>query len=473
MAKESGGCDVQLEKVPVKYPGLEPWEIWISESQERMVLAVPQNKWAQLSELMQRRGVEATIIGTFTKETTCHVSYNKKSIVDLDMEFLHNGLPQRPMTTTEINNKKQVVSIEEVKDYNKSLIQMLARLNITSFEFISQQYDYIVQGNAVLNPLQGRGRINAETSVFRPVLSSQKGVMLSQSLNPNYSELDPYGMSAATIDTAIRNVVAAGANPEVIALLDNFCWADSNNPERLWQLKQAAKACYDFAIAYETPYISGKDSMFNDFKGFDQNGNPMAISIKPTLLISSISVVDDITKVVSLDAKIPGDLVYLLGETNDELGGSEYAMMQKIEDTTVPHVNTVKNKKLYNSFYQAVKKQLVASSISITRGGLAIALAKKAIGGKFGLEISLEKLNGNVSRNDFALYSESQGRILVSIAKENKAAFEKLMQGNMYQHIGTVTKDLRLIVKGLRGNGIVNLDLKKMTESYRETLKNY
>lgn len=476
MAKESGGCDVQLEKVPLKYPGLEPWEIWISESQERMTLAVPPNKWGAFSDLMKRRGVEATIIGTFTNSGKCHVTYNKKTIMDVAMDFLHDGLPQRPMTTRapiktiqQSNNS----TIKQPKNHKRILLGMLNRLNITSYEFISQQYDAIVQGNAVLGPLQGRGRVNAETSVFRPVLSSQKGVLLSQALYPSYSETDPYSMAACSIDTAVRNAIATGANPDSIALLDNFCWCSSNEPERLWQLKQAAKACYDIAIAYETPYISGKDSMFNDFKGFDKNGKPIKISIPPTLLISSMSVVDDISKVVSLDAKMPGDLVYLLGEINDEMGGSEYFAMQQFEDTTIPQVNTVKNKKLYTAFAKAVKKQLVASSISVTRGGLAVALAKKAIGGMLGLTVSLKNLPGNVSRDDFALYSESQGRILVTVAKENKTAFEKLLQGNAYKQIGKVTKENKLIINSLQGKEIVNLDLKKATESYRETFKNY
>lgn len=491
MAKESGGCDVQLEKVPLKYPGLEPWEIWISESQERMTLAVPPKKWKTFSDLMQRRGVEATVIGTFTNSGKCHVTYNSKTIVAIDMDFLHDGLPQRPMTTKEPiktipagadlqsapkysrASYKLALALKEPKNYNKTLLQMLSRLNITSYEFISQQYDYIVQGNSVLAPLQGRGRVNADISVFRPILSSKKGVMLSQALYPSYSESDPYAMAACSIDTAIRNTVAAGANPDEIALLDNFCWCSSTEPERLWQLKQAAKACYEVAIAYETPYISGKDSMFNDFKGFDENGKPIKISILPTLLISAISVVNDSTKVVSLDAKMPGDLVYLLGETNDELGRSEYLSMLQETDTIIPQVNTVKNKKLYTALAKAINKQLIASSISVGRGGLAVALAKKAIGGQLGLKVSLQNSNGNVSRDDYALYSESQGRILATIAKENKEAFEKLMQKNTFKLIGKVTKEKKLVIKGLLGDEIINLDLKKSTESYRETFKGY
>ena len=474
-AKDPGGCDVQLDKVPLKYPGLEPWEIWISESQERMTLAVPPKKWKEFSELMQRRGVEATIIGTFTDSGKCHISYNNKTIMDVDMEFLHNGLPKIPMTTKEpIKTLSQdKTSKKQTKNHNLDLLDMVKRLNVTSFEFISQQYDYIVQGNATLSPLQGRGRVNGETSVFRPVLSSQKGVLLSQALYPSYSEIDPYAMAACAVDTAVRNAVAGGADPAKIALLDNFCWCSSDDPERLWQLKQAAKACYDTALSYETPFISGKDSMFNDFKGFDENGKPIKISIQPTLLISSMSVVDDVFKVVSLDAKMSGDLVYLLGETHDELGGSEYFSMTQESNETVPQVNTAKNKKTYIALSLAITKQLVASSIGIGRGGLAVALAKKAIGGQLGLSISLQKLNGNATRNDYALYSESQGRILITVAKENKVVFEKLMKEIPYQQIGTVTKERKLTVSGLEGKEIVNLDLKKITEAYRETFKNY
>jgi phosphoribosylformylglycinamidine synthase subunit PurSL len=482
MAKESGGCDVQLEKVPLKYPGLEPWEIWISESQERMTLAVPPNKWEQFSNLMQSRGVEATIIGTFTKKGKCHVTYNKKTIIDIDMKFLHDGLPQRPMTTKapllytsseQSESRSSSRQARTIYNLNKSLLQMLNRLNITSYEFISQQYDSIVQGNAVLGPLQGRGRVNGETTVFRPVLSSQKGVMLSQSLYPYYSEINPYDMSECTIDTAIRNLVTTGANPQSIALLDNFCWCSSTDPERLWQLKQAAKACYETAIAYETPFISGKDSMFNDFKGFDKKGKPIKISIPPTLLISSISVCEDITKLVTLDAKMPGDLVYLLGETYEELGGSEYSSMINVLETNVPKVNTVKNKKIYESLAKAINKKLVASSISLTRGGLAVALAKKTIGGQLGMDITLKNINGNISSDDFALYSESQGRILVTIDKKEKIAFEKIMNGIAFKQIGKVTKEKKFVVKGLKGNEIIHLDVNKMTNAYRETFKNY
>lgn len=479
MGKESGGAKVDLEKVPLKYPGLDPWEIWISESQERMTVAVPQKNLKAFNALMKRRGVESTVIGEFTDSGKCVVTFNGKTIMDMDMEFLHDGLPQRPMTTTFMKPLYAETRVPENKNHNKILTNMLQRLNITSFEFVSQQYDHIVQGNAVLGPLQGKGRVNADASVIRPLLSSNKGVLMSQALYPTYTESDPYNMAAASIDTAIRNVVAAGGNPNMLALLDNFCWCSSSEPERLGQLKQATLACYDYAVAYETPFISGKDSMFNDFKGFDEKGSPIKISILPTLLISAIGVVDNMYITVSLDAKKSGDLLYLLGETFDELTGSEYFSLlnekskKPIVGNTVPKVDAAKNKKLYMSVYKAIQKNLIASSISIGRGGLITALAKKIIGGKLGATVTLKNLPGQTTRNDFALYSESQGRILVTIAKENKETFEKIMNGNVIKQIGKITNDPTLVVKGLDGKEIINQPLKKITDSYRKTFKDY
>jgi phosphoribosylformylglycinamidine synthase len=478
MAKETNGCLVELDNVPLKYPGLASWEIWISESQERMTLSVSPEKWEKFSSLMQRRGVEATVIGTFTDSGSCIVKYGGKTIVDIDLAFLHDGLPQRVMKTKQ--PKPNEVSLQLTSEpykpssnQTKSLLSMLRRLNITSFEFTSQQYDHIVQGNAVLGPLQGRGRVNADASVFRPVLSSQKGVVMAQALYPAYSELDPYNMAACSVDTAIRNAVALGANPTTLALLDNFCWCSSTDPQRLWQLKQAAQACYDYAIAYQTPYVSGKDSMFNDFKGYDASGNPIAISIPPTLLISSFGVIEAITDVVSLDAKMPGDLIYLLGETHDELAGSEYFQMVQEEGTFVPKVETTKTKPLYNALHQAIQHHFVASSISIGRGGLAVALAKKAIGGQLGITLSLEKMKGTVARDDFALFSESQGRLLVTVAKANKKTFEAMMKDISYAKIGVVTKKRNIIVTGREGNEIIKSTVDEATHAYRDTFKNY
>lgn len=473
MAKESNGCLVNLEKVPLKYPGLEPWKIWVSESQERMTLSVPKNKWKKFSELMNSRDVEATVIGEFNNSQQCVVKYHNKTIMDIDMKFLHDGLPIRPMKTVSIKNVFKEPVIVQQKNLNNTILSMIKRLNITGFEFISKQYDHEVQANSVIKPLQGKGKINGETSVIKPIFNSKHAVAISQGLYPSYSEIDCYQMAGSSIDTAVRNLVSAGVDINKIHLLDNFCWCSSNDPQRLYQLKEAAKACYDFAKIYETPYISGKDSMFNDFKGYDEKSNPIKISVPPTLLISSIGLMEDVLKTISIDLKYSGDLVYILGETKEELGGSEYFALNKSIGNSIPKVNGQKNKKLYLDFFKASQKQLISSAISITRGGLGTALVKTALAGKLGIEVSLNKLPGAVFRNDFALFSESQGRILVTINPKNKKVFEKVIKGNQFKQIGVVTDNQEIIIKGLDNKTIVNLDLKNIEKNYKSTFKDF
>ncbi len=475
MAKESGGCLVDLEKVPLKYPGLEPWKIWISESQERMTLAVPKNKWEKFFNLMRRRGVEATIIGKFTNSGKCVVKYQGKTVMDVDMKFLHDGLPPRPMKTQEPLPREALAkwgNIPNKNNYSKLLLKMLARLNIAGFEFISQQYDHEVQGNSVLKPLQGRGRINSETTVVRPVLNSLKGVVISQGIIPQYSDIDTYSMAASSIDTAIRNAVAAGADINRLALLDNFCWCSSNEPEKLGQLRRAVEACYDCAIAYQTPFISGKDSMFNDFKGYDEKNKPLKISIPPTLLVSSIGILNDVKKTVSIDVKFPGDLIYVLGETKDEMGASEYFAFHKTIGNNPPKINVKKNKKLYQDFYKGVQADLIVSAISVNRGGLGIALAKTAMAGMLGIDISLKNLPGKFTRDDFALFSESQGRIVVTVNPKNKNRWEKLMKGN-YALVGKVTDDNKITIRGKNNKAIVNVKINEALKNYKKTFKDY
>jgi len=473
MAKESGGCEVDLDKVPLKYVGLDPWEIWVSESQERMTLAVPAKNWKIFYDLMKRRGVEASVIGKFTNSKKCIVRFRGKIIMDIEMQFLHYGLPTKKLTTSYEPEEFSLLKIPPIKDLTHQLHRLLERLNIASYSFISQQYDHLVQGGSVLAPLQGRGRVNADATVFRPILESQRGVVLSGGLYPSYSDIDSYNMAASSIDTAIRNAVATGADPEYIALLDNFCWCSSDDPYRLGQLKRAAKACYDYALAYRTPFISGKDSMFNDFKGYDSDGKQIKISIPPTLLISSIGVVLDITKVVSLDTKNPGDLIYILGETYDELGGSEYLRMLNLKSGHVPNVDAIKNLKLYKTLYKTIEKGIIASSISIGRGGLAIALSKKSLGGMLGISVTLADLPGEQTRDDYAIFSESQGRLVVTIDPKNQNEFEKFMKGNSFALIGKVTKEQSVHIRGMNGKTIVKAGLKEMKRSYTKTFEGY
>lgn len=468
MAKESNGCEVNLDKVSVKYPGLAPWQIWISESQERMVLSVPPKKWRTFQNLMGKRGVESSIIGKFTKSGKCAVKFKnlsrpasrEQTVMDIDLEFLHNGLPIKHLKTAKaklLHPERIRQPAEESKghDLKSSISNLLSSSNITSTAFITAQYDHEVQGSSILKPLQGAGGVNADATVTRPVLNSKKGVILSSALYPEYSEINPYYMAARAIDSAIGQAVALGANPDYLALLDNFCWCSSNNPKRLWQLKQAASACFDCAVAFGAPFISGKDSMFNDFKGFDDKGKPIKISIPPTLLISAIGVIDDVTKTISLDAKMPGDIIYLLGETQDELPGGNYPKM---------NVDASKNLKLYRAFYQCARNNLVASAISVGRGDLAVALSKTAIAGQLGIDVFIDSSS--------MLFSESPGRIVAIIDPKKTAGFEKMMAGLAFAKIGKVTRKPTITITA-NDNRLVDLSLKQAEKAYKKTFKNY
>ncbi|MDO8624826.1 MAG: AIR synthase-related protein, partial [Candidatus Diapherotrites archaeon] len=473
MARECNGCRVQLDRVPLKYPGLEPWKIWISESQERMTLSVPSANWDAFSDLLNRRGVEASVIGEFTDSGRCIVEYHGEKLMDIGLEFLHNGLPARELKTIPFMSPNPTPLFEEPSDLTSVLISLLARPNLSSFEFISNQFDHEVQAGSVIKPLVGRGRVHSDATVTRPLLDSRKGIVLSQGLYPSYSDLDPYRMTACSIDTAIRNVVAAGGNPDAIALLDNFCWCSSNDPKRLGQLKQSVQACYDYAVAFEAPFVSGKDSMFNDFKGFDAEGNPVQISIPPTLLISSISVMADAAKAVSMDAKMEGDLVYVLGETYEEIGGSEYAAFQNEKTAessrlagAVPQVDATQNRLLYQKLFRCITDELVASAQSVHRGGLAVALAKTAMAGGLGMDLSLDAIKGSVSRDDLALFSESQGRIVVTIAPANQDRFEKILSDVPFACIGRVQGN-ELLVRGRNQRVRIQVPVRLLLDSYK------
>ncbi len=474
MARECGGCIVDLDLVPLKYPGLQPWEIWISESQERMTLAVPQKSWNTFKSIMEARGVEVTKIGVFTNSKKCIVNYNKKIIVDLDMEFLHNGLPVKNQKTKESSQDYLPSKLPSVS-LTKVLGEFMSTLNLSSTEYIVGQYDHEVQAGSVLKPFQGKGRVLSDASVTRPVLHSNKAVVLSQALYPSYSEQDAYEMAASSIDTAIRNSVAAGADIDYMALLDNFCWCSSKDPERLKQLKDAVRACYDYSVIYGTPFISGKDSMFNDFKGYDEAGVETKVSIPPTLLISAISVIKNAAKTISIDFKFPGDILYLLGSTQNELGGSEFlryikSQTQKNLVGIIPEVNAKENKKLYKKLYACIKTDLIVSSVSLHHGGLSAALFKSAIGGMLGAQVSLK---GIYHDDIVALFSESQGRILVSVNPQNKELFEKMMQGISFIKIGKVSDTGTLTISSVNGKELFISKVPQIEKTYKRRFKDY
>ncbi len=423
MAKECNGCHVYLDRVPLKYPGMAPWEIWISESQERMTLAVPPEKLDAFMDLMQRREVEATVIGTFTDSGRCVVESHGTVVMDIGLDFLHDGLPKKHLTTSNTKKTYPEPCIPCTERLDATLRAMLQRKNLCSKEFISIQYDHTVQGGHLLGPVQGAGRVQGDATLTRVVHGSKKGVGLSQGVFPAYTEIDPFLMAAAGIDTAIRGLIAIGVPLDTIAILDNFCWCSSDEPGRLGQLKHAARGCYEFATAFGTPFISGKDSMFNDFSGYDAENNRVKISVPPTLLISSIGIHPDVARAVSMDAKIPGDLVYVIGETCEELGGSEYFAHLGYTGNTVPGLDAATARERYRRLTEAISHELVASACPVSHGGLGTTLSKVAIAGRIGMDLTIPA----GMRPDYYLFSESLGRFVVTVDPANKRAFERII----------------------------------------------
>ncbi len=436
-----------------------------------MTLAVPKKNWKKLKQIFDRHDVEATVIGKFTESGNVIVRHQRKRVMDIGLDFLHDGRPVEIQKSRKAKSKKQKAKVAPNPDLGHVLLEILKRPNVGSTSFVSQQYDHEGQGSSVTKPLQGKGRVNADAGVIKPVFDSEKGVVLAHGYAPWYSEIDTYAMAAAAIDTAVRNAISAGASREYLAILDNFCWSSSEKPERLYELKRAAKACYDIATAYGTPFISGKDSMYNDFRGYDAKGKKVHIAALPTLLVSAIGVVPDVAKSMTLDFKRVGDLIYLIGETNDELGASEYMSgFRKSRHGNVPIVDTKKNAKAYDAVSKAIAGGFVASAIGLGRGGLGVAVAKSAIAGQLGAILDLRGPKGNANTEAAILFSESQGRILLSVRRSEQKVFEKLFRGVALARIGEVIQSHEVSIT--LAKEVVELPLSALTDAYRSFFKN-
>ncbi len=449
MAEDTGGCRIDLALAPVKYDGLRPWEIFISEAQERMTLAVPPEKLEEFLALAKRMDVEATKLGEFTDTGRLVVTYGDKPVCALDMEFMHHGLPQLKLNAVWEGEKEETEArlALPADEQDAFLPRMLARLNICSKEYMIRQYDHEVRGGSVVKPLVGLKQDGpADAAVFRPRLESERGIVLSHGICPRYSDYDAYWMLANAIDEGVRNAVAAGGNPDYLAGVDNFCWCDPvespktpDGREKMGKLVRACQALEDFCEAYGCPCISGKDSMKNDYSWGD-----VKISIPPTVLFSVIGVVEDVNKSMTSDFKNAGDRLYLLGETFREMAGSEAAAEMGVKGTRVPHVNASKALDRYRYLHQAITQGLVSACHDLSDGGLAVAAAEMSIGGRLGAEIDLAKVRSPEDLNDTeALYSESASRLLVSVPKDKAERFEKLAGGDAVC-IGSVCDDQKI-----------------------------
>ncbi len=461
MAERSNlGIHVYLERIPLKYQGLAPWEIYVSESQERMLLSVPEKNLEKALEIFENENVKATPIGKFTDDGILRVTYLGHKVAELDIDFMFN--PPKFRGTAEWQPPKlEEPSFPEPTDLTKELFGVLSLPNIASKESVIRTYDHEVKGNTALKPLQSKYGGPNDSAVLKPLPDSWKGVVISCGMNINYGKIDPYWMAASGIDEAIRNNIVVGGRR--IALLDNFTWGNPEKPDRLGSLVRACRACYKFAKGFQTPFISGKDSLYNE--------SPLG-PVTPTLLITAIGVTPDIRKTVSMELKRPGNLLYLVGETYPELGGSHYYQLKGFLGKTVPKVRVEQAKKTVDLMTEAIDSGYVRSCHDLSEGGLAVASAEMAFSSGYGLELNLRKVprTKELSRNDSVLFSESNSRFLVEVAEKRRENFEALMKDAVCAEVGRVQKETCLSVYGLNGKEAVYADLEELRRCWKGVL---
>lgn len=475
MAEAPGGVRIDLALCPLKYPGLMPWEIFLSEAQERMTCAVPKENLDRFISLAKEMGVEAVNLGEFTTGPDLEIMYDGKPAALLDMAFLHGGVPQMSLEARFTPPRDKPFDAKAQEDIEETVKQMLGLLDICSKEYWVRQYDHEVQGGSVVKPLVGEASDGpSDAAVVRPVLELMNGVAVGHGICPRYSDFDAYHMAAIAIDEAMRNIVCVGADPDKVVALDNFCWCDpvysKSNPDgkhKLAQLVRANKALYDVCTVYGMPLVSGKDSMKNDYS----IGNTK-ISIPPTLLVTAVGQLESAADAVTMDAKNPGDLVYLLGETFEDLGATQYASLLGATGGSVPMLRdphtTIER---YRWLHKAIKSGLVASCHDLSDGGLAVAAAETAFAGGLGLVIDLRKVNcRGIERDDYLLFSETPGRLLVTVPQAAARAFETLL-GADARRLGIVSADTQLQITGLSGKIIVDSALSDLKEAWQTPLR--
>lgn len=472
LALLSGGCLIELEKPPLKYFGLSPWEILLSEAQERMTLAIAPEKIEKFLDLSEQMDVESTVVGNFTDSGFFHCTYNDRTVAYLRLDFLHQGLPDMHLKASWQSKPLNDPETPIPDDHTAKLTEMLGRLNICSKEYVVRQYDHEVQGGSVVKPLTGLNNDGpSDAGVFRPFLNDMQGIVVSNGIVPRYSDIDTYHMTACALDEALRNYICVGGNPEHWACLDNFCWCDpvvsDRNPDgeyKLAQLVRSNKALFDYATAFNCPLISGKDSMKNDYIVGD-----IKISIPPTILISVIGKIEDASSAVTMDIKHSDELVYILGNTKKELGGSEYLASYSLLGTRVPTVNAASALKRYRNLHRAIKRGIISAAHDLSDGGLGVCLAEMAFAGGYGIEIDLEKIpiEGKLNETEI-LYSETASRIIVTLPSRHTLEFEDIF-GDDASCIGKTIQEKRLIVKGI-AELLVCTDLDALRQAWKAPL---
>ena len=460
------GVVVDLDKVPLKYEGLSYTEIWISEAQERMVLAVPNEKLAEMIGIFETEDVLVTVIGRFTGDRRLVLRYHGAVVADMDMEFVHRGLPRSTKQARAGREVSNQAVFPEPADLKKELLNLLASLNISSKEWVVRQYDHEVQGGSVVKPFVGIDASGpSDAVVIRPRLDSYRGIVVSCGLCPRYGRIDPYRMGASAIDEALRNLTAVGGSIEKVGLLDNFCFGNPERPEVLADIVDTSRACYDVAKGFGTPFISGKDSLYNEYK--DRAGRPRAIL--PTLLISAMGVVEDTRRCITMDLKGPDNGIYLVGLTRPELGGSEYFLGKDCLAGEAPLVDVKTARSSMTRLHEAITRGLLLSCHDCSEGGLAVALAEMCLAGGAGATVDLRKIvfPAPMQRNDFVLFSESNSRFLVEVPISLEQKFAALMGGLPCSLIGRTTRQRPLCITGLAGKEIVRAGPAELGRAWR------
>ena len=435
------GAKVHLEQASLKHQNMNPWEIWISESQERMILSVPSACLEDLKKICQLEEIECDVLGEFTDSNYLEIFYNDKRIAQLDTGFLHHGLGKEKkyavwnIKTTDIMHIKHSKLLKETT-IEETIKKILSHPDVASKEYIVRQYDHEVQGKSVLSPFSGpHGRGPNDASVSLVHFDSVKGVVVSNGLGIMHKQSDPYWMAAQTIDESLRNLVSVGGTIQQCALLDNFCWGDVNNPLILGELVRCIQGCHDASIGFKTPFISGKDSLNNTFKK-----DTSTQSIPGTLLISAVGIIEDIHTVISSDLKKEGNNIYILGETTSHLLGSIFEQIYAVDDglSKMPKVNWNISREKMLLLSKAIQNGWIASCHDVSDGGMVTTISEMCIGGDLGVDINLHRIDMDIIPY---FVSENAGRWLLEIDPQYVDLCEKHFKQHVFHRLGQVKRE--------------------------------
>jgi phosphoribosylformylglycinamidine synthase len=471
---EKTGVKIALETAPLKYEGLSPWEIWISEAQERMVFAVPPENKKKIKKIFEKENVEAVFIGEFTGDEKLTLTYNGEVVADMSMDFLHNGVPKpvRPAVYEIKREKKQKPVKMNSSKLAKSLEAVLADLNVCSKEWIIRQYDHEVQGQTVVKPLQGNDiEVSGpgDAAVIWPyaaVKGTKKGIVLSNGLNPQYGKINVYKMAASAIEEALRNAAAVGGDINKLSVLDNFCWGNPDNPEILGSLVRAANACYDLSKAFGVPFISGKDSLHNEYSIGGKK-----YSIPPALLISAMGIIENAESTVTMPLKEGSDRLFILGFTRNELGGSVFSKINKIKDGVVPGVYPQESKAVMEKIHTAINKGLIEACHDVSEGGIAAAVSEMAFAGQKGAYVNIDavKTKEQMTPSEI-LFSESNGRFVIEVKNNNVEKIKALFKGSAVSEAGYVSEDGNVIFESAKEKIKIKERNEKLLNCWKNTI---